>query len=63
MKKAPKRGGAPQHEASLDHLYGRIGISAVAAAARYQNNAKKSPAVQKARYPTRKPAQKPLGYR
>ncbi len=38
--KAPKTGGADRQEGSLDRLYGQIGISAVAAAVRYQSDAK-----------------------
>jgi hypothetical protein len=38
--KAPKLGDGPQQAPSLDQLYGRIGISAVAAAVRYQSDAK-----------------------
>jgi hypothetical protein len=38
--KAPKLGDAPRQAPSLDQLYGRIGISAVAAAVRYQSDAK-----------------------
>jgi hypothetical protein len=34
------KSNAPGHEMSLDEHYGRIGISAVAAAVRYQSDAK-----------------------